>query len=70
MTPDISMKSITKRFPSILAKDNITFIVKKSEIHGLLGENGAGKYVLISILYELYRSDEGSIFIDGEVPDN
>ncbi|MFA9435696.1 MAG: ABC transporter ATP-binding protein [Candidatus Bathyarchaeota archaeon] len=66
MTPAISMKGITKRFPGVLANDDITFTVEKGEIHGLLGENGAGKSVLMSILYGLYRSDEGIILIDGE----
>jgi len=60
------MQGITKRFPGVLANDDITFTVEKGEIHGLLGENGAGKSVLMSILYGLYRSDEGSILIDGE----
>jgi len=66
MNPAISMKGITKRFPGVVANEDITFTVEKGEIHGLLGENGAGKSVLMSILYGLYRSDEGSILIDGE----
>jgi len=60
------MQGITKRFPGVLANDDITFTVEKGEIHGLLGENGAGKSVLMSILYGLYRPDAGSILIDGE----
>jgi simple sugar transport system ATP-binding protein len=43
MTFAINMKGITKKFPGVIANDNITFAVKKGEIHGLLGENGAGK---------------------------
>ena len=61
------MQGITKRFPGVLANDDITFTVEKGEIHGLLGENGAGKSVLMSILYGLYSPDEGSILINGKV---
>jgi simple sugar transport system ATP-binding protein len=64
MTLAISMKGITKKFPGVIANDNITFAVKKGEIHGLLGENGAGKSVLMSILYGLYSSDEGEIHVN------
>ena len=60
------MKGITKTFPSVIANDKIDFVVEKAEIHGLLGENGAGKTVLMSILYGLYRPDEGKIFVDGK----
>ena len=64
MTLAVCMQGITKRFPSVVANDNIEFNVEKGEIHGLLGENGAGKSVLMSILYGLYRQDEGDIFIE------
>jgi simple sugar transport system ATP-binding protein len=62
----IEMRGITKRFPGVVANDKIDFTVEKGEIHGLLGENGAGKTVLMNILYGLYRNDEGRIFIDGK----
>ena len=62
----IEMRGITKRFPGVVANDKIDFIVEKGEIHGLLGENGAGKTVLMNILYGLYKNDEGKIFIDGK----
>jgi len=61
------MQGITKHFPGVLANDDITFTVEKGEIHGLLGENGAGKSVLMSILYGLYSPDEGSILINDKV---
>jgi simple sugar transport system ATP-binding protein len=64
MTSAISMKGITKRFPGVLANDNINFTVEKGEIHGVLGENGAGKSVLMSILYGLYSPDEGEIYVN------
>jgi simple sugar transport system ATP-binding protein len=59
------MHGITKSFPGVLANDKIDFTVEKGEIHGLLGENGAGKTVLMSILYGLYNPDEGKILVDG-----
>ena len=59
------MKGITKTFPSVVANDKIDFILEKGKVHGLLGENGAGKTVLMNILYGLYRPDEGQIFVNG-----
>jgi simple sugar transport system ATP-binding protein len=64
--PAVEMRSITKKFPGVVANDRIDFTVEKGEIHGLLGENGAGKTVLMNILYGLYGHDEGKIFIDGK----
>jgi len=62
----IEMKNITKCFPGIIANDNITFELRKGEIHALLGENGAGKSTLMSVLFGLYRQDEGEILLNGE----
>ncbi|MEW9672641.1 ABC transporter ATP-binding protein [Ammoniphilus sp. 3BR4] len=62
----VEMRGITKRFPGIVANDNISFSVKKGEIHALLGENGAGKSTLMNILFGLYEQDEGDILIRGE----
>ncbi len=63
----IEMLHITKRFPGIIANDNITLQLKKGEIHALLGENGAGKSTLMSVLFGLYQSEEGEIRKNGEV---
>ena len=66
MAPAVELREITKAFPGVVANDHIDFQAEESEIHGLLGENGAGKTVLMSILYGLYRPDEGKILVKGE----
>ena len=62
----IEMLNITKKFPGIIANDNITLQLKKGEIHALLGENGAGKSTLMSVLFGLYQPEEGIIKKDGQ----
>ncbi len=62
----IEMLNITKRFPGIVANDNITLQLKKGEIHALLGENGAGKSTLMSVLFGLYQPEEGEIHKNGK----
>ncbi len=61
----VQMQGIVKRFPGVVANDGIDFDLKQGEIHGLLGENGAGKSVLMSILYGLYAPEAGRILIEG-----
>lgn len=63
----IEMLNITKKFPGIIANDNITLKLKKGEIHALLGENGAGKSTLMSVLFGLYQAENGEIRKNGEV---
>ena len=62
----IEMLNITKEFPGIKANDNVTLQLKKGEIHALLGENGAGKSTLMSVLFGLYRQEEGIIKVRGK----
>ena len=62
----VEMRHITKRFPGIVANDDVTIQVKKGEIYALLGENGAGKSTLMSMLFGMYEPDEGEIYIRGE----
>ena len=62
----IEMNHITKRFPGIVANDDVSIQVKKGEIYALLGENGAGKSTLMSMLFGMYEPDEGEIIIRGE----
>ena len=62
----IETKNITKHFGSIRANNDISFRVKKREIHALVGENGAGKSTLMSVIYGMYQADSGDIFIEGK----
>ena len=62
----IEMLHITKRFPGIIANDDVTIQLRKGEIHALLGENGAGKSTLMSVLFGLYQAEEGVIKKDGK----
>ena len=62
----VEMKNITKRFPGIIANDDITIQIKKGEIFAILGENGAGKSTLMSMLFGMYEPDDGEIWVRGE----
>jgi len=64
-TPAVSLHGITKRFPGVLANDDISLDIHGGEVHALLGENGAGKSTLIGILAGMQQPDAGHIEIDG-----
>ncbi len=66
LAPALAMRGITKRYPGVVANDQISLDVRPGEIHALLGENGAGKTTLMNVLYGLARPDEGQILLDGQ----
>lgn len=66
MEPIVEFRHITKRFPGIVANDDISLSVKDGEILAILGENGAGKSTLMSMLFGMYAPDEGELYIRGK----
>ncbi len=65
LRPMLEMRGITKRFPGVVANEDIDFTVLPGRVHTLLGENGAGKSTLVKILYGLHQPDKGEISFDG-----
>ena len=61
----LEMKNITKYFPGVVALNNVSFNLKKGEVHVLIGENGAGKSTLMNILAGIYHMDAGEILLNG-----
>lgn len=61
----LQARGITKRFPGVLANSDVSFDLRKGEVHALLGENGAGKSTLMNVLYGLYHPDAGEVLVNG-----
>jgi simple sugar transport system ATP-binding protein len=64
--PAVEMRGIGKRFPGVIANEDVNLDLRSGEVHALLGENGAGKTTLMRILSGLYQADRGTISIDGK----
>ena len=62
----VELRNIDKAFYGVKANDDVSFQLRRGEVHALLGENGAGKSTMCSILAGLYRPDAGEVFFEGE----
>jgi len=65
-TPVLEARGIVKRFPGVVALNQVDFFVDEGKVHGLIGENGAGKSTLMHILAGSLHPDEGQILLDGQ----
>lgn len=67
LTDDLlEMRNISKSFPGVKALDQTNFSVRRGEIHGLVGENGAGKSTIIKVLAGVYERDAGDVIVNGQ----
>ncbi|WP_138468287.1 ABC transporter ATP-binding protein [Poseidonocella sp. HB161398] len=57
---------VTKAYPGVVANSDVSFRIRKGEVHALLGENGAGKSTLVKTIYGLVTPDAGTMTLDGQ----
>ncbi|CAN5372298.1 ABC transporter ATP-binding protein [soil metagenome] len=62
----LEVRGVTKRFPGVLANADVDLVLRRGEIHCLLGENGAGKSTLMNVVFGLYQPDAGELLVRGE----
>ena len=62
----LKVSHLTKKFPGVVAVDDVSFDVRRGEVHVLIGENGAGKSTMVKMIAGIYKSDGGSFILDGE----
>jgi ribose transport system ATP-binding protein len=66
----VETRGLTKRFPGILAVDDVDLEIRAGEVHVVAGENGAGKSTLMKLLSQVERPDGGEVLVDGERVDH
>jgi simple sugar transport system ATP-binding protein len=64
--PRLELRSLSKRYPGVIANDDISLTLMPGEIHAVLGENGAGKSTLMKMIYGAVHADSGEILLDGK----
>lgn len=64
-SPAVEFRNVWKRFEHLVANQEVSFAVEAGSIHGVVGENGAGKSTIMKVLYGLYEADEGEIIVHG-----
>ena len=62
----LKMEHITKRYPGVVANDDVSISLKQGTVLCIIGENGAGKSTLMNVLYGMERPDGGDIYLDGQ----
>ena len=63
--PAVELRELSKRFGNVAANAGVNLRVEAGTIHGVIGENGAGKSTAMKLLYGMLRPDSGEIFVEG-----